>query len=323
MSRRILPNALAGLAMICLAQAAARESHPSATPRLVSLSEAAASNFDVSCLRYISEEYGDYSPGPSTLMTWSSNAEADGGPPGWDEPLASDRPDFTEASCTVGRGVSQLEMGFTYAFDDNGGTRTESYSVPEALLRIGVFADWLELRFAWNYASETVTTGGIRTTASGSEDLYLGLKLGLTPQQGILPEMALVPQMTVPLGSPFSANEVLPGLNWLYGWEISECLSTAGSTQINLAVDPGSGNEYCEFAQSWTIGYTLAEKLGAYTEWFVLAPAGADTAGTEHYLNGGFIYNISNNLQLDIRVGKGISGAATDFFAGTGLVARF
>ncbi len=31
-----------------------------------------------------------------------------------------------------------------------------------------------------------MTTGGLRITDGGAEDLYWGLKLGLTPQQGIL-----------------------------------------------------------------------------------------------------------------------------------------
>jgi hypothetical protein len=290
--------------------------------RLVSLEEAAETSADLSAVRFIqyAEEVGSER---KTLLVWNSSAEQLGGPPAWDDPLASDRPDFTEASCTVGRGVCQLEMGYTYFHDDDGVTSLNSHSFPEMLLRMGVLADWLELRLAWNYGHEALATGGVRNSTSGSEDLYLGLKLGLTPQQGIFPEMSLMPQMTVPLGSAFTADRVLPGVNWLYGWEVSECISTAGSTQLNLSVDGGTGNEYVEMAQSWTIGLSLAENLGMYTEWFVLAPAGADTARTEHYLDAGFTYSVTNNLQLDIRAGKGVSAAAVDFFAGTGLVARF
>jgi hypothetical protein len=214
-------------------------------------------------------------------------------------------------------------MGYTYFHDDDGVTSFSGHSFPEMLLRMGVFADWLELRLAWNFGHEALTTGGVRNTAAGCEDLYLGLKLGLTPQQGILPEMSLMLLMMVPLGGPFTVGRVCPGVNWLYGWEITDFLTTAGSTQLNLSVDPTTGNEYVELAQSWTIGYSLAEKLGAYTEWFVLSPAGADTARTEHYLDVGLTFSVNNNLQLDIRIGKGVSAAAVDMFAGTGLVARF
>jgi hypothetical protein len=128
----------------------------------------------------------------------------------------------------------------------------------------------------------------------------------------------------VPTGaSAFTNGEFSPELSWLYGWDINEFLSFAGSTQANLAIDPDTGNEYTEVAQSLTIGYTLSEKIGAYTEWFVLSPAGADTALTEHYLDGGFTFRATNNLQFDIRGGKGISEASLDYFTGAGMVVRF
>jgi hypothetical protein len=270
-------------------------------------------------IHWIQEE----SPACKTLLMWMSCAEPEGGPPGLDEPLASDRPDFTEASSTVGRGVLQIEMGYTYFRDDENGSRLTTHSYPEVLVRLGVLADWLELRLGWNYFDEEAVTGPLVQSASGSDDLYLGVKLGLTPQQGIWPEMALTPQMRTPLGSPFSAGEVLPGINWLYGWDINEWLSTAGSTQVNLAIDDATDDEYTAFAQSWTIGYTLAERLGAYTEWFVIAPAGAETALTEHYFDGGFTFRASNNLQFDVRAGVGASRASIDFFTGAGAVMRF
>jgi hypothetical protein len=257
------------------------------------------------------------------LFRWNNDLEASGGPPGRDEPLASDRPDFTEASCTVGKGVRQLEMGYTFAYDDDGTTITRAHSVPEFLLRAGVLADWLELRVGWNYGHQTSATFIPGDTFEGTEDLYLGLKLGLTQQQGIWPEMALMPQMSVPLGGAFTSDRVLPGLNWLYGWEINERFSTAGSTQANLAVDEVTQDEFIEMAQSWTIGFTLTERLGAYTEWFAFMPAGAESTRTQHYFDGGLTYSVTPDLQLDARVGKGVSSAATDFFSGVGAVVRW
>ncbi|WP_425614244.1 transporter [Anatilimnocola sp. NA78] len=258
-----------------------------------------------------------------SLFHWNSDTPEEGGPPSWDEPLASDRPDFTEASCTVGRGRSQLEMGYTYFLDDTATVRSSSHSFPEMLLRIGIAADWLEFRIAWNYSRETTSTPFGGATAQGFEDLYAGAKIGLTLQQGFLPEMAVVPQMTIPMGSNVSSNRVLPGINWLYAWEVNDFISTAGSSQLNFAVDPVTESEFTEFAQSWTIGYTLTDRLGGYTEWFVLVPTGADTARTEHYLNAGLTLRITNNVQLDIRAGKGVSSAAVDRFAGGGAVLRF
>ena len=259
-----------------------------------------------------------------TLFQWSYGTSFEGGPPGRDEPLAADRPDFTEVSTTVGRGVAQLEMGYTYLFDDQDGEKTAGHSLPETLLRVGLLAEWLELRIGWNYAEQRTITGGGTTVETGSEDLYLGLKLGLTPQEGILPEMVLIPQMTVPVGDPpFTAGEVLPGLNWVYGWEISDRISLAGSTQGNGAIDEATGGRYLEMAQSMVIGYTLLDRLGAYTEWFAFFPYSADTAKPEHYFDGGFTFSVTNDLQLDVRAGVGLNDAAGDYFVGAGSVVRF
>lgn len=258
-----------------------------------------------------------------TLFRWNSSAEPKGGPPGWDEPLASDRPDFTEASCTVGRGVRQLEMGYTFFHDKEGADSLQAHSYPEFLFRYGVLADWLELRVGWSYNSERLSVSGTSGTAHAADDLYLGTKLGLTPQQGWLPEMAIVPQMLVPVGGEFSAGRVLPGLNWLYGWDVTDFWSLAGSTQYNISVDELTDKVHGEFAQSFTLGQSWHPRLGSYTEWFMLSPNGAETEVTEHYFNGGFIYRMTNNFQLDIRAGTGLSGQATDFFSGIGSVVRF
>ncbi|MCC7084993.1 MAG: transporter [Pirellulales bacterium] len=260
-----------------------------------------------------------------TLLQWSYGTTFSGGPPGMDEPLVSDRPDFTEASVTVGRGVYQVEMGYTFTLDRSGGTHSAQHSFPEMLWRIGLFAEWFEFRIQYNYGASDMTVLGVPATPRqfGSQDLYLGTKIGLTPQEGILPEMVIIPQMTVPSGSASqTAGEVMPGLNWCYGWELNDLIGVGASTQLNRTIDD-AGNIYSQFAQSITIGYTLTKKLGAYTEWFCFVPNGRTVAQVQHYIDGGFAYHVTNNFQLDIRAGVGLNEPADNMFAGAGSVMRF
>jgi hypothetical protein len=257
--------------------------------------------------------------GPGTLIQWSYGTSFEGGPDR-SAPLVTDRPDFTEATSTVGIGVAQLEIGYTYTFDNDGATTTKSHGYPEALLRYGLMAEWLELRVVWSYAGFEAGN----TNVSGSQDLGLGLKIALTPQEGILPEMAIIPQMSVPTGSnALSADEVLPGVNWVYGWALSDCISTAGSTQFNRALDETTSVAFTEWAQSWTVAYSLTDQWGGYTEWFAFFPHSATTALPEHYFNGGFTYLLCNDVQLDFRGGVGLNDAADDYFVGSGLSIRF
>lgn len=262
--------------------------------------------------------------GPQTLMEWSGGGgeDEDGPKSKLDEPLVTDRPDFTEASTTVGKGVLQIEFGYTYTHDADGGSNTIEQSFGEPLFRYGMFADWFEWRLAVKPIQVRDSSATARNTTAGIEDLYLGAKLALTPQDGILPEIAIMPQMTVPSGSSaFRANKVLPGVNVLYGWDVTDRLAWGGSSQWNNSVDDVD-DTYVEYAQSFTVNYLWTEELSSYTEWFAFFPISAQDAQNEHYLDGGFVYLITNDLQFDIRAGVGLNSAAADYFVGTGLSIR-
>lgn len=236
-------------------------------------------------------------------------------------PITTDRPDFTEASSTVGKGVVQLETGYTFT-TDNAANQVDTHSWGEPLLRVGVLANWLEFRIA-AFPITQQTTGTTNRNDSGFEDLYLGFKIGLTPQDGWLPESAILPQMNVPAGATaFTDGIVLPGANYLVSWELTEKLSLAASTQFNSAVD-GTDKLYTEWAQSVAISRSITDKFGMYSEWFGLFPDNANDALPEQYFNGGFTYLLNDNFQFDIRAGLGLNETSDDFFVGSGFSIRF
>lgn len=253
----------------------------------------------------------------STLFSWSGQAP---GPVDPNSGMATDRPDVTEASSTVGSGVLQIETGYTYLQDRTAGQLNESHSFPETLFRYGTPVDWLELRFATNVSHQKAET----TSFTGAEDLYFGGKIGLTSQDGLYPEMALVPQVTIPSGAKaLTSGRSLPGVNWLYGWDVTDIVSTAGSTQFNFSVDENTKNDYIEWTQTWTVGYALRDHIGAYTEWFAFFPHGSETAQTEHYANCGLTFQFTDDIQWDIRTGMGLNDSAADWFTGIGMSVRF
>lgn len=235
-------------------------------------------------------------------------------------PLAAARPDFTEGTSAVGRGVLQIEFGYTFSGDWSGGNSVQTHTLGELLLRGGVAADWLELRVA---ATPVTRVGSEASGASetGIEDIYLGAMLELTRQAGRIPALALLPQMTLPTGStPFSSGRALPGVNLVYSWDVPGGLSLAGSTQVNLAVAEGD-DSYPEWAQSAVAGAGLGARGGVYGEWYAFLPTGTDTP-KEHYFNAGLTWLTADDSQWDVRVGVGLNDAAEDFFAGVGAAIR-
>ena len=263
-------------------------------------------------------------PVHKTLMQWSHGNGFGGGAADRDSPLVTDRPDFVESGVTVGLGVLQMEIGYTFTYDNDGSQSVRSHGYPEALFRYGFWKEWFELRLMFNFLEEETVSGGTSSWLRGSEDIYLGAKIALVPQEGMLPETGILINMVVPSGSAnISDGEVLPGVSLVYSWELDNGWALAGQTQGNRALDAATGNAYTEFSQAVSMATSLTDRIGYYAEWFCLVPGGAETMQPEHYFDTGFTFLIHNDLQVDFRGGIGLSDAAADYFFGTGLVRRF
>src|SRR5689334_1613128 len=84
--------------------------------------------------------------------------------------LVTDRPDFTESSEVVGRGVLQVESGMTFEGDRQDGDRARAISAPQLLVRVGVTPRF-ELRFGGDgFVSQSIRTAGSTLETSGSSD---------------------------------------------------------------------------------------------------------------------------------------------------------
>jgi hypothetical protein len=236
--------------------------------------------------------------------------------------LDPDRPHFPEASTTVGLGRAMLESGYTYS---KKGAEFFSHSYPEALLRVGLLADWFEVRIGQNFLQQQQSLGGTTVSASGAQDLYLGVKLALTPQIGLLPAIALIPQMTAPTGSgAVTAGKALPGLNVDCSWEVIDKLFTIELLVANNLVQDELRSARHELATGLTGALQLTKKLEAFLEWDAFYPnRGIGPAGPRHYAVGGLVYFITPNFEVDVRAGVGLNSNSNDFLAGTGFAVRY
>ena len=120
--------------------------------------QARASDVDSSSLRHaLSKNPTSLEGANGKLFDWAIGSAPNGDSlAGGDDPetseIETDRPDYTQNRKTVGRGVVQLESGMTYL--QGQGNTFDNFSFPETLLRVGVIADWLELRIGQNFASD-------------------------------------------------------------------------------------------------------------------------------------------------------------------------
>ncbi len=229
-----------------------------------------------------------------TLFDWTRVAEEqksdDSGGDDKDE-LQSDRPGFGDCPSTVGCGRCQLEMGYDYTYDHDSVASHISHEYPQSLLRIGMFENWFEARVSWSQLQNTDRIfGGPRTTVVGSEDMNVGFKIALTPQQGWLPKTGLVVDAFLPSGSSaFTSGKVLPEIEYIYEWQITKNLQVDGITELARDADDVTNESFLNTSEAFGAEEKLTKNLSAYMQWHETSPSGANTVRTQQVIEGGLI----------------------------------
>lgn len=224
-------------------------------------------------------------------------------------PIDTDRPDLTDATTTIAPGHLQFESGFTSQTSRDGLT---SLSGPEALVRIGVLSR-AELRIGQNYRS-IETDPGVRV--NGFDDLQLGTKIRLF-DQGHLPAISAEAFTTFTTGAAgVGAARTLPGAALL----LQQSTDGPWSWGIELEAARGAVSGLSGFT-SLSIQYQITPKAQLYGEWYQLQ-GDLGVNARQHYLDSGVLVLLSNDVQVDARVGVGLNHDADRSYFGLGLALR-
>jgi hypothetical protein len=246
---------------------------------------------------------------PLTLMQWSYGDGADSD--GLSRPLESDRPYFTKSASVVGWRLWQLEMGYLYGRESYNGENA-FHSFPDAIVRMGMLAEWFEFRVGWTYVD-----AGRGSDLDGSSDPYVGIKIALTPQDEILPETALL----IDTNASLERNDMEPGVDFIYRWRLNDRWSMGGSSEFRR-VSLHRRDAAIGFAQTWIFERNFGDALTGYVEWAMLSVDTPPDPDTSQIIDGGLLYLVTDNIQLDASVGYGLDELALDYFVGFGVTIR-
>ena len=232
-------------------------------------------------------------------------------------PINTDRPDFTESSTLVPAHRLQFESGYTWmrASRNSGGGGSSTW--PEFLVRYGLSTRF-ELRLGESFTTISPPTDqGSRFTAR--DDLYVGLKIGLAAQQGSRPKLAILVQAMLPTGDGrMSAHTTLPGVAFLAGWGPSRNWSLDLGVEANRV----TGDAF-ELAPSASLSHTFSGRVGGFAELYAFVPMLSEPgAPSPQYADVGLSLLLSNNLQIDGRIGAGLGGSADRYVVGFGFAIR-
>lgn len=223
------------------------------------------------------------------------------------DPIVTDRPTQSAASAVVPKGRALIEYGFIY--EKAGDFSNVTFA--NLLARVGLL-NGVELRLTQNY--QQVKNDLIDAKVSGLSPITIGTKVHLVEEQGMIPQMSIIGQITLANGKEeFKPNEAIPEVRLNFSNTLSETFSLG----YNLGMAFPEDNTQTIYTV--VLGYSFSPGWTVFAE-----PYGFFQDGTsDHRFNTGVIYLCSDNIQFDISGGIGLSDISPDSFIGFGAAIGF
>ena len=223
--------------------------------------------------------------------------------------ISTDRPDQTEASSVVPKKFLQIETGAFYEELQN--VKSTTYNT--TLLRYGLL-DNLELRLGFDNTSIKVNSN---TIASGFSPLLLGVKIGITEEKGALPEIAFIGHVNMPFFASNDFDTKSTGTDFRFS--LSHTLNERSSLGYNIGMAWDGDVTTASYIYTIAYGYSISDKVGAYLELYGDIP---ENSSFNHLWDAGLTYLVSDNIQLDVSGGIGITNVVQDLFLSAGISIR-
>lgn len=232
--------------------------------------------------------------------------------------ISTDRPDQTEASSLVPKKFLQIETGAFYETLEINSFKSKATTFNTTLLRYGLL-DNLELRLGFDFTEIASEFNGrkLNDKLSGFSPLLLGVKIGITEEKGLLPEMAFIGHINVP--SFASTDYKTESTSTDFRFSLSHTLSEKSSLGYNIGLVWDGNITTANYIYTLAYGYSISDKIGAYFELYGDIP---EDSSFNHLWDAGLTYLLSDNIQLDISGGTGITQNIQDLFLSAGISFR-
>ncbi len=238
--------------------------------------------------------------------------------------LDADRDAFTPSAFCVDAGRGLVEG--SYVFIDNAtGLPTNNY--PELLIRHGA-NEWWEWRFGVNYGigsqgnvvtSVEVGEGTLDGSTLYESSILYGFKMATSHQDGLMPDSCFIMEGATPTyGDVFGT---VPVATCVAGWDLWGHWRLDGA--IRYAYSEGPENWFSRWTPSVVLRAPITERWELHAEWFGSYTQGLQRNTQRPFFSPGTHYSITQNVEIGLRVGWGLSDAAAPFFSDAGIAIQY
>lgn len=231
-----------------------------------------------------------------------------------DDPIVADRPGFSTGTYTVKPEKLNVEIGYQYAFNNNGIDQS-TQTLPLLTLRTGLSSK-VELDLLWDGWNFDDTDNQPSDTSTA--DVSIGGKYRLHESPNY--NLTVLGLLSLPIGSsPSTSDRVDPLLGLLWDYSLSSQVSLFGVFQASSF--KYEGDRVYDAQVAIGASFSHADRIGTFIEIYSILPSEAKL-DDEIVIDGGITYLLSKDVQLDINAGVGLNNFSNNFL-GFGIASRF
>ncbi|MFN9710501.1 MAG: transporter [Bacteroidota bacterium] len=226
--------------------------------------------------------------------------------------IQTDRPDQTECPYIVPAKHVQVELGFNY---ESINKTEKNWILPTALWKYGINENF-ELRLITEINKNEIT--GKANSQPGLLPTEIGFKVKLIEENGIIPKISFISHLAIPKLSSkdFRTTYYAPNFRFTMLHSLSDDIVLS----YNLGAEWNGESPEPIFIYTLSPAYSFNDKLSAYIELYGFAP---QQQRADHRADGGIVYLLKDNIQLDISGGCRVSENAPEYYGALGLSVRW
>ena len=243
----------------------------------------------------------------------------------------TDRPDQATGPRTVDAGHVYLEMDLAnYTLDRHNPERTpmdvDQWNVAPVSVRVGLLPNVeLDLQHEGYVNLRTRDRAARKTqTESGAGDFSLRSKINLAGNDGGKAAFGIFPSLRLPTSTADLASQAVEGgMGLAFSAKLPGDFSLTASADFQFIRNSTDSFYVVDYLDDVSISHELGSKsLSAFVE-FASEVSSESPSPAACQVDAGFIYQISDNVQLDLDCYFGVTRNAPDFLPFAGLAVRW
>lgn len=233
----------------------------------------------------------------------------------FNETIRSGRPGQSIGPFTVGKSILQIQSGVDYFHYKNDADQFKGGGfLSNNVIRFGL-TETFEISTQLEYKIEEVTSSDVKTRLNGLSAVDIGMRYHIYSGKGLAPSVGFQIRWRLPrVNGDYEIDQWAPRFIVVTNQSLSEKLSLTTNWGASWNGNDGTPTGH------YTINlfYSISDQFGAFIENY----GSVIKSDFNTYLDGGFAYLVTNDLQLDLLAGYGSNNGLKEYFISAGISAR-